>query len=314
MKRSHDMTTHAVVSVLARQAATEATAANTDPNGPCPLVAVFLADTRSHLYHALDIRSLSALAQTCTTFATDMVKKQTGPLYLPPSWRRKLATNVCRDDLVLESNRRVVQRLYAANFFTGLNGAASNVRLNVTVDLNIRGRRCAALSLVGGEGPTGRSLVWRFESALRSIECLDDPVLDAPTRLAFREALLEVHKEKLQKARLNRAVPAPLHNEFVAAKKQLSDARQAVDEFRKRVRNLSRVDNYYGLSVCIKLGEAAKRLQEILPKVETLGEQVAKFKKERGMQGGGSGGNGPVVVTINDDDDEEENGAYEVDE
>lgn len=209
----------------------------------CLLLDLFLQELRPTLYRFLDYNSLSALSATCTAFYGDLVKRQSGPLYIPPHWRRSLASEKWCNIYSAKAARDVVKDLHQAAFFTGLGGATSKLKLRIQWSGSAYALARSFVVTVGipGSGKEEEASApiwlpaWKYERvAVITIsdrpqgpvrydwKCVASPVIDDAMRTRFRDSVRKCHEEQVFQAKIARAIPHEAIKALADAKKELN--------------------------------------------------------------------------------------------
>jgi hypothetical protein len=241
-----------------------------DENGRCHLLEA-VREMRAHICSFLvpDPADLAHLAQTCKVFEKQLVREQTGLLYLPWHWYREISRmkyshkstafsrKCARDFLLAKSTLHV---------FDGLKGAQAFVRLEVNfVDatrITFRVERSCNFVFVFQQLPT-------FPTAVEIA--------------AMREKAKARHAQKLERERRNRKIPAEVRKERAQLKTERSELKRTLVDMARKMRGYSCAGPHQ-LPAYIKISQrfvdAGKRHQEVVARLEEIDGNVEEEEEE----------------------------------
>jgi hypothetical protein len=241
-----------------------------DENGRCHLLEA-VREMRAHICSFLvpDPADLAHLAQTCKVFETQLVREQTGLLYYPWHWRRHLDVTCETHWMVFgrvgDLSRAIRAFLLAKSLlhvFDGLKGGQAQTRLRLTVD-----RRAQTATFQVGD-----TCKFIYCSSLHPKR--EDPLLPTPKEIdTMKERVRTKHAAKLEKARLNRKIPAEVRNERARLKTEQCELRRTLVNMARKMKGYSCAGPHQ-LPAYIKTSqrfvEAGKRCQQVQARLEEI--------------------------------------------
>lgn len=228
-------------------------------------------------------RDLSAMSRTCRELASEIVRRDSGPLYLPSEWRRIHTTNVRRPTCP-DSFRALISYLASIRFFKGAGASHAHIKLAATIDhypqrttvfkISVKGGPMSVIRVAGG--------THGVPAALTAVA----PIAPKTAR-AIKDAAAAVHIEKLQQAKIHRKVPQEKRTTIAAKRAEVADLRRHVERAWKVIRaapapSSGTITRYMtetferAASYSRRLYTAQQQLTALSAEIEELHEQLAE--------------------------------------